>query len=338
MRVSGLDQLFHMTIIHHINAKSSSIVIGGKTKQLPEYYPSISSVKTSLPPIEYLRVLSATKYPQFLISAYDIDNFDQKKKTAELCAIAKKDGAIILMDSGNYESYWRSDKEWRWKKYLNIVKRANYHLAFSFDNQTPPESIEKNVIDVEKRVTRTLVQAPKASIIPILHGILDRLPQIAKQVAIRLKPIMIAVPERELGEGMIERIQTLNRIRRALDETGENVPLHLLGTGNPLALLLFSAFGANSFDGLEWCQTTVDHSTGLLYHLQHREFFGNQSPFCGMNNIPYVQATLAHNLMFFSNWMISIRSHIADNEIDKLLRKHFSLHFLSALSMALEEK
>lgn len=305
---------------------------------LPEYFPSISSVKTSLSPLEYLRVLSATKHPQFLISAYDLDNSDQKKKTADICALAKKDGAIILMDCGNYESYWRSDKKWRWRKYLNILKQANYHLAFSFDNQSPPDSIQKNILDVERRVERTLNQAPKASIIPILHGKLDHLPKIAKQVAIRLRPIMIAVPERELGEGMIKRVQTLNQIRRALDETGENVPLHLLGTGNPLALLLFSAFGASSFDGLEWCQTTVDHHTGLLYHLQHREFFGNQSPFCGMKNIPYVQATLAHNLMFFSQWMSSIRSHIADNEIDKLLRKHFSSKFLSAMSVALEGK
>lgn len=327
-----------MKIKKYINSKPCSIIVDGKTKVLPEYFPSISSVKTSLSPIEYLKVLTVTKYPQFLISAYDIDNSSQERKIGNLCAKAKKDGALILMDSGNYESYWRSDKTWRWQRYLNMLKQASYHLAFSFDNQSPPDSIEKNILDIERRVTRALEQAPKASIIPILHGKLDHLPQIAKQVAIRLKPIMIAVPERELGEGMIKRIQTLNRIRRALDETGENVPLHLLGTGNPLALLLFSAFGANSFDGLEWCQTTVDHSTGLLYHLQHREFFGNQSPFCENKEIPYMQATLAHNLMFFSNWMNSIRSHIAGNEINKLIRKHFSSDFLSILFLSLEEK
>ena len=221
--------------------------------------------------------------------------------------------------------------------YLTMLDEANYHIAFSFDNQSPPDTIDKNIIDVERRVGRTLKQVPKASIIPILHGKLDNLPQVAKEVARRLKPIMIAVPERELGEGIIKRTKTLSRIRRALDETGDNIPLHLLGTGNPLAILLFSAFGANSFDGLEWCQTTVDHNTGLLYHLQHREFFGNQSPFCGRNDIPYTQATLAHNLMFFGNWMNAIRFQIADNEIDKLLRKYFSTDFLSALSVVLEE-
>ncbi len=327
-----------MEIKQYINSRPCSIIVDGRTKVLPEYFPSISSVKTSLPPIEYLKVLSATAHSQFLVSAYDLDNSMQKKKTKELCTKAKEDGALILMDSGNYESYWHSDKTWVWQKYLNMLRRANYHLAFSFDNQSPPDSVEKNILDVERRVILALEHAPKTSIIPILHGSLERLPQIAKQVAIRLKPIMIAVPERELGEGMIKRIQTLSRIRRSLDDAGENVPLHLLGTGNPLALLLFSAFGANSFDGLEWCQTTVDHRTGILYHLQHREFFGNQSPFCGKEEIPYMQATLAHNLMFFSNWMNSIRSHIADNGIDKLIRKHFSTEFLSAMFVALEEK
>jgi hypothetical protein len=326
-----------MVIEKYVNIQQSCIVIDGKTKNLPEYFPSISSVKTSLLPIEYLRVLAATKYPQFLISAYDLCNSDQNKKMAEISMAAKKNGAIILMDSGNYESYWRSDREWKWNNYLDMLDKSHYHLAFSFDNQTPPDTITKNVLDIEKRTIKTLKKFPQASIIPILHGSLLSLPQISTQVVHCLKPIMIAVPERELGEGLIERIKTLTRIRRALEETGENVPLHLLGTGNPLALLLFSIFGANSFDGLEWCQTTVNHETGLLYHFQHRELFGNQSVFCGSKDIPYAQATLAHNLMFYSNWMSVIRANIKDGKVEELLKKYFLPEFLSTLTATLEE-
>jgi len=327
-----------MRIEEHIAPGPLSIVIGGRTIALPIYFPSISSVKTSLSPLEYLRVLVATKHSQFLISAYDLNNSNQRKRIAELATNAKNAGSIILLDSGNYESYWRSDKGWKWRDYLTALKQFSYHLAFSFDNQLPPETFSKNILDVERRVTKTLAQVPKASIIPILHGKLDHLPRIARGVASRLKPIMIAVPERELGNGIIQRIKTLTRIRRAVDETGESIPIHLLGTGNPLALLLFSAFGANSFDGLEWCQTTVDHTTGLLYHFQHREFFGHQSAFCAREDIPYAQATLGHNLMFFGDWMHSIRSHIAGNGVDTLLHKHFSPEFLSTLSVALEER
>jgi len=326
-----------MGIEKYFSTGHSRIVIGGRTKALPEYFPSVSSVKTSLSPLEYLKVLTVTKHPQLLVSAYDLNNSSNKKKMAEITARAMDNGAIILMDSGNYESYWRSDKGWKWNNYLTALSKLNFHLAFSFDNQTPPITLSKNILDVERRVARTLKLVPKASIIPILHGNLHHLPQIAKQIVHHLKPVMIAVPERELGEGMIERIGTLTKIRRTLDETGEDIPLHLLGTGNPLSLLLFSAFGANSFDGLEWCQTTVDHKTGLLYHLQQREFFGIQSVFCANIDIPYAQATLAHNLMFYSRWMDTIRSHITDNKIERLLQTYFLPEFLSTLSAALEE-
>jgi hypothetical protein len=43
-------------------------------------------------------------------------------------------------------------------------------------------------------------------------------------------------------------------------------------TDNPFSITLYSAMRADSFDGLEWCQTVVDHETGLLYHLSHVDF------------------------------------------------------------------
>lgn len=320
------------TIIEKLaNTSHLSMLLGGKSVTLPVFYASVSSVKTSLPAVEYMKVLAVTKYPQFLVSAYDLYYSADRTRMTGLLRNAIDAGAIVLMDSGNYESYWREDARWTFNTYIGKLTDARYHLAFSFDNQTPPKSIAKNVGDVEERIVKTLQLAPRASIVPILHGKPSQLPAIAKEIIRRLQPLMIAVPERELGEGMIARVRTLACIRRTLNASGAYTPIHLLGTGNPLSLLLFSAYGADSFDGLDWCQTTVDHSTGFLFHFQQREFFGHQSPFCEAKELPYAQATLAHNLMFYDDWMNGIRHHTQTGRMDSLLAKHFTSEFLSAL-------
>ncbi|WP_182212931.1 hypothetical protein [Stenotrophomonas acidaminiphila] len=66
-------------------------------------------------------------------------------------------------------------------------------------------------------------------------------------------------------------------LRKALDDNGRYVGLHLLGTGNPISIALYAWAGADSFDGLEWCQTVVDHDTGLLFHLSQSDFFRRQT-------------------------------------------------------------
>ena len=84
---------------------------------------------------------------------------------------------------------------------------------------------------------------------------------------------MVAIPERELGDGIIERVRTVRDIRRALNGLGKYYPLHLLGTGNPITMIALAAAGADCFDGLEWCRTVVDYEHLTLFHFQHFDFF-----------------------------------------------------------------
>ena len=84
---------------------------------LPIFFPSISSVKTDFEEvINYMQVLIACPEicPQFLISAYDLNHMSKnnKDKSLHLLNKAKESGTIILMDSGNYESYWKDDRKW----------------------------------------------------------------------------------------------------------------------------------------------------------------------------------------------------------------------------------
>ena len=106
-----------------------------------------------------------------------------------------------------------------------------------------------------------------------------------------------------------KRARTVQTIRAALNATGRYVGLHLLGTGNPISIAIYSWAGADSFDGLEWCQTVVDHETGLLYHLSQANFFHQQTAWGDMD-ISFHSKTLAHNLTFYSDWMQRLRQAV----------------------------
>lgn len=55
--------------------------VGGMVLPLPSFFPSISCIKTNLPPLEYLCLIIALKHPQFLISAYDVYHAFSEQRT-----------------------------------------------------------------------------------------------------------------------------------------------------------------------------------------------------------------------------------------------------------------
>lgn len=321
--------------------------VGGILVPLPCYFPSISSVKTTLSVYEYLRLIKSVNHPLFLISAYDVYHCTKSdsKKIRNILKELFKNRVAILLDSGHYEKYWKEKKhlgitnKWTSSKFQSILSSSYYHLAFCFDIK-PNKLVELIVNDIENRVLTNQDESSKGTIVPIIHVRKDqlyKLPEVAYGVAERLKPVMIAVPERELGEGLLARAETILKIRKALNKTGQYYPLHLLGTGNPLSILIFALCGADSFDGLEWCQTTVNHETSILYHFQQRELFGNQSIFCTMNDLPYNQATLAHNLIFFVGWMDKIQKSIASGTLKQDIENYFPKPFWERFKEKLSE-
>jgi len=160
------------------------------------------------------------------------------------------------------------------------------------------------------------------------------LPNLCAEVAEGLAVNMLSLPERRLGEGVFERVRTVAAIRQALDETGRYVGVHLLGTGNPLSLALFALAGADSFDGLEWCQTVVDHGTGALSHLSHADFFSAQTKW-GDEDIPPQLRVLAHNLEFYADWMKRLRTAVHENAGVEFCRLNFPERIYSQCAAAL---
>jgi hypothetical protein len=303
--------------------RQTTLAIGGSSLTLPAFFPSISSIKTNLRPLQYLEFLVTCAQPHFLISAYDIANCGDTEYITDLLSRAVQSGQIVLMDSGNYEAFWMASQRWRVTAFHEALAFTPHHLSFGYDNQSPPDTAAEIAEDVTAGVLRDQGKSLR-TIVPIVHGGVDVLPETIRRVAEKLFPIMIAVPERALGNGILRRAATVCAIRAALNQAGLYIPLHLLGTGNPVSILIYALAGADSFDGLEWCQTVVDHHSGRLHHFQHWDFFADQSNLKCDGSIPYVHSVLVHNLAFYGRFLMEVAQKISSGEGDVLARQWLS--------------
>lgn len=306
-------------------SRPSSLMVGERSLPLPVFFPSISSVKTALLPQEYLQLMSSLTglTTQFLVSAFDLAGLPESIAALEALSAARSQGAIALMDSGNYESFWKDAQSvWTQELFHETLKKFPVDLAFSFDEQKPPKDKQEHVALVIDRWRNDQLAAGSCLIVPIVHAAADQLPEICAAVAKASGITIIAVAERRLGDGILQRFDTVKAIRAELNGLGRYIALHLLGTGNPISIAAYTAAGADSFDGLEWCQTVVDHDTGLLYHLSQSEFFAAQTSWAEAG-LSFQARTLAHNLEFFAAWMSRLREASAHGHIAEFCRLHF---------------
>lgn len=303
-------------------ARVSELSIAGiKT---PCFFPSVSgAAKNSLSPLEHIQILIALEHPAFLVSAYDIVSARTAKRTAILRLLRRgaARGQVILLDSGLYERKWLHAERWSKKSFHKGVTLTPCHFAFCYDDPTLVGSVSQVASAIAKAAVRDQKAGGIRSVVPIVHAKdPKRFPSLCVEVARRIDARMLAVPERELGAGIVEAAKTVTRIRSALNDTGQYYPIHILGAGNPLSILVYSACGADSFDGLDWCQTVVDHATGRLYHTMQLDFFANQTPFGATSGMSYFSRAFAHNLFFYKTWMSQIQKRIADESLGELLR------------------
>jgi queuine/archaeosine tRNA-ribosyltransferase len=292
--------------------RTDEITFGKATVLLPSFYPSVSSVKTNLGPADYVQLLTGLRFPQFLFSAYDYQHADEaeRHRLDGYFGQARDQGVVMLLDSGNYESFWLRDTRWSAMSFHDVCRTVRPPMAFSFDDQYPPDTAEgAGNVAVERARSDTEAVLGQV-IIPIVHSRPGLLPSTVANVVRALRPPMVAVAERELGNGIAERCRSIAVIRNQLNEVEYYCPIHVLGTGNPYSLFAFVLSGADSFDGLEWCQTVVDFSTGQLSHFQHWDLFASTSPIRTTEDLPYQQRTLAHNLVFWAELMRSIRKFV----------------------------
>jgi hypothetical protein len=77
---------------------------------------------------------------------------------------------------------------------------------------------------------------------------------------------MIGLTEKELGPSLLERCQSLLRIRGALSARGHSTPVHVFGSLDPATVLAYFFCGADVFDGLAWLRFAFREGTPI-YHV-----------------------------------------------------------------------
>lgn len=307
----------------------------GKRLSLPSLFLSVSSHETQLTPGLAVQALRIHQAPTILVSAYDAVGARRDEQMLEELALYRQAGGFVLVDSGNYEASRLRDLDWSPNQLAQALAVIPHDCIFSFDILSPSPDPDAAVDEIAASVARNR-SFTSAPVLPILHAAgleaggfdTDVLPQHLRRVAERIRAPMLAVPERELGAGLIERARTMIRIRQALSDLPFYQAVHLLGTGNPWSIAVLGAAGADSFDGLEWCRVVVDHGSGRLHHYQHFDFFRYQAEYSdspitqaalGMPDITYPAKVAFHNLDYFQELAAKLRIAAAKGDFEALV-------------------
>jgi hypothetical protein len=322
----------------------------------PILVPSVSSFETQLSPEAGLGLQFALQEPISLVSAFDVDN--EPDKLVPLCKKFRYNG-ILLMDSGGYEAArirrYRPKSEggqsskveetWSFSRYKSICDFDIYDFVFSYDY-----FIEENesVDDFELRLMSDLpahLEFVKPDrLIPVLHTQSEKghrrldishIIQLVTRIASELQPQFVAIPERELGDGILQRAANTRAIVQELRQLSRRTDLHILGCGNLLSFTLLSAAGAAMCDGLEWCRTYASDQFHH-HHFQHLELFESART-RGVNPASLVlDSELSYRLQAAGRNLVSFQAfteleHLSEQSVHALVRRFFGDQAANAL-------
>jgi len=275
-----LQQRIGKVVLPKSNPKKRPAAIAHGKIPLPSIFMSVSSHETQLVPSDAVRALRLFNAPTILISAYDLVSSREPYAVIKELKKYRKKGGFVLIDSGNYEASRIDDKLWSADNLKEALAQTPHDWTFCFDKMNPSQGRNCCVKEIVEAVERDQAFT-SASVLPIVHAAklkrggykLDHIPQIVREVSEKLSPPLIAIPERELGAGLIARAKMVKAIREELNKLPYYQPLHLLGTGNPWSIAILSAAGADTFDGLEWCRYTINPDLEGINHFHHFDLF-----------------------------------------------------------------
>jgi hypothetical protein len=327
-----------------------SLSLDGKQLALPAFVYSLSTFETQLDPRDGLELVSGFSPPACLISAYDAHQYLESgdrsfRRSIEALTLS---ATVLFLDSGNYEATRKGDHRapsnasgWSPNKFWEVAATIPAQVVFTYDppvNESRFATAAEVVDDIQNRYIRDLMRTGLdcTQLCPIVHipknlramaGIAETL---IYKTAEALHPTFVAIPERELGDGLRARMRTVKAIRRKLNELGRYQPLHILGAGNPISIAALAACGGDSFDGLEWCRTAANFETNSLMHFQQFDLlvasFGGRIRNEGARGIaemvgaPFALRVASYNYDYFDVWMETVRHWVHSPLAAQLLK------------------
>lgn len=325
----------------------SQTKVGNRPVATPCLVPSISSFETQLSPIDALRLQSFLKEPISLVSALDVQK--EPPDFESLCSEYRKEGGILLLDSGGYEHshiarYVGEDVlSWTNDDFIKICEKRFFDSVFSYDSFLDDLDKGESLSAFETRLVSQVVRQKEIlrgiEVIPVIH-VQSRdgkkrletssIPEFVSRVAIECHPQFVALPERELGNGLLEKSRLVQAITANLARLAPEVSLHILGCGNFLSLAFLAAAGARMFDGLEWYRTLV----GENYHLHHFQQMPVLAPpekqICNplaelllSENVPYRTRVAARNLVAGQTFLLELQTALEARTAHLLVDRYF---------------
>lgn len=326
--------------------------VGRATLSGPILIPSISNFETQGNSAEALLLQDALGEPITLVSAHDTDKSPQL--VAGVTRFRERGGAVF-MDSGGYEAsrigrYVNGYREsWSIRHFEAASKQCEYDLAASFDMFIErSESISEFQYRFHDFLKHDNSFIPIEKLVPVLHlqdfdgtRFLEErdILSIVDFVAAEFEPVLIAIPERELGNGLRNKCSLVKKIKARLSEKGRKSGLHILGCGNPLSFAVLSDAGISMADGLEWCRTLVGPNFHL-HHFQHGELFAEPSidvynataDVIRSTSQHYLTLTLSRNLHALQGFARQVSDAMASGKLKGFIEQNYGPSAASILA------
>ena len=256
----------------------------GVTLQTPLLIPSFSSKGCSRSKddgksaiSEILAFSSEFLTETFLISAYDVF-YGHIPSPKELPCVPE----LIFLDSGGYEISTDRDyssvidalpapEPWNLAKLKTILSEWPDEIPLvivSYDHHDERKSVVKQVDDAihlfkdYPQHLHLLLLKPETGTQTLMD---DALKSASAHATLLGSFDMVGVTEKELGRSMLDRMVQIARLRRAMDDAGVQIPIHVFGSLDPVSVCLYYVSGAELFDGLTWIRYGYDDDGKCVY-------------------------------------------------------------------------
>lgn len=196
-----------------------------------------------------------------LVSAYDIFHKHIKRPYK-----AKFVPQLAFLDSGGYEKSEAYDDStvfkspssnlpWSPEQLIEVIDSWSDRLPLAivnFDNRGTIKVQIKAATDLFDKFPEhfnDLLLKPTGQKTPYLD-----IPKILSHIRELRNFNALGFTEKELGDSLLDRMESIARVRLALDEllADQACPIHVFGSLDPLTVCLYFVAGAEIFDGLSW--------------------------------------------------------------------------------------
>ena len=212
----------------------------------------------------------------FLISAYDIF-YKHIPPPRDLPT-----PELIFLDSGGYEISTDRDyssvidplpapEPWDLPKFQSVLSKWPDEIPLviiSYDHHDERKSVVEQIANARK-LFRNYPQHLHLLLLKPATDNQTLLDDVLKSVIADIEQLgsfdMVGVTEKELGHSMLERMAQIARLRRAMDNAGVQIPIHVFGSLDPVSVCLYYISGAELFDGLTWIRYGYDDLGRCVY-------------------------------------------------------------------------